>query len=184
LLNSDGEAVTEIVVSPTFTIEQKITDETVRRQLLASKKAMSAFNLMPILAFTSKKQQISEDLVPIRIQLTNNGEKVAEGIFINLLFQDNCKLIEEELPVWYVSPSPRNIYGLSIEDEEHSICSAQVGRLSNDRTISSFSPIYVRFSQHEAEYLVYAEVTQDNFPRKIFTFKIKVVPKYKEIQVL
>jgi hypothetical protein len=177
LLDSEGKPTKNICVTPTFTLIKK---EITKSPLKATKPIWFAFPEI-YNPFATKKP--SEDLVPIRISITNEGERVAAGIYIFLYFPPECELIPERefsgFIASIVKTKPKS-GGLYVDSENKSEAWAWVDVLGNGLTKNRFDEVYVRFKPEEREYVIKASVTQHNYPMVKFEFSVSVKPKYEE----
>lgn len=126
-----------------------------------------------------------KDLVPIGIEIWNDGEMPAENILVFLKFPEDCELIEESDAVggFVLTRSILNPTqgGLHIDPKDKTTAKAWLNRLGNDRMTRKFDKMYVRFpTEEEKEYKADATVIQDNCPPTYYDFRILVKPKIVE----
>jgi hypothetical protein len=126
----------------------------------------------------------AKDLVPIGIEIWNEGEIPANNIVVFLGFPDSCELFEEHDVIGGVSllglKTEPTFGGLTVDNEKRN-ATAWLKRLGNDRMKSNFHRIYVRFNtEEEREFQVDASVIQDNYPETHFALKVVVKPIIEE----
>ena len=126
-----------------------------------------------------------KDLVPIGLEIWNDGEIPAENILVFLEFPEDCELVEESDAVggFILTRSVLNPTqgGLYIDQKNKTTAKAWLNRLGNDRMTRKFDKIYIRFpTEEEKEYKVNATIIQDNSPPTYYDFKILVKPRIME----
>lgn len=190
LIDPEGNATTEINAQPTSIKIKKIKSEYPIVQYYH--KNIELFNkfiknitppITPPSLFLEK--ELAKDLIPIGIELRNDGEAPARGIRVFLEFPRECELVEENEAIerfQFVQKS--NIKpssgGLFVDSKNRNEARAWVEILGNDLTIGNFKKMYARFPEKEQEYKIKARVTQYNFPPEDFEFKICVKPRIEE----
>jgi len=183
LVDREGNASGTIVGQPILTrikfVEKKPSAITgLESAALALGKMSEA--MTPLFGAAPEK-----DLVPIGLEIWNNGEIPAENIQVYLEFPEDCELVEARdalggfvLPHSILNPDRGGLY---IEQNGEKIAKAWLDRLGNERLTREFDMIYVRFpTEEEKEYSVKATIIQDNFPSSHCEFKIVVKPKIVE----
>lgn len=191
LVDGDENPVKSLHVKPLFekVIKKKISTLS-PTEALAARLSRTTTNVLPLLRTSALlyggSQEAPEDLVPIGICITNNGEAPANDIRIFLSFPSECELTPERLfsvgSLAHLALASHNPTkgGLYIDKEDETAAWAWTDKLSNDLAQRKFQKVYVKFPQKKCEYVVTAQVTQDYYPPKEFEFSVLVEPEIKE----
>lgn len=182
LVDAEGNASEDISVQPIFV---RVVKEVVKRSeigypILRLSATMSALGQLTAFKPFAKREP-AEDLVPVNIQVSNNGTAPATEILVYLDFPEECELQSESQAIGGFSSIWRRSHGgLDIEDDNRSRATAWIHELGNDLAVSKFSPVYVKFPEREEEYSVKATIIQHNFPPESIVCHINVKPEVKE----
>jgi|GEM_PF-3107539 len=178
LLDGEGNPANSIVVSPTFTVVKK---EKTSSPFKATAQRPWFVNINPKLYGI---REPSEDLVPIRISIANEGEVVANGVKIFLHFPKESELFSKHEVldglITSIARARPTYGGLSVDPANRTEARAWIDELGNDIIIDKFDEVYVKFRSEEYECKIKASVTQYNFPTKDFEFVVAVKPQIKE----
>lgn len=181
LVDEHGKASETIEVQPIITKIAYVDRKVPLTQLeMASQLSQT---LASALSFGQKEPD--KELVPIGLEMFNDGDMPAENILVYLEFPEDCELVKKrdavggfDLSTLYSAPTQGGLY---IDKENERTAKGWLDRLGNDRMTRGFDEIYVRFpTEEEKEYRVKATVIQDFFPRSYYDFKIVVKPKFVE----
>jgi hypothetical protein len=186
LIDGEGKASEALTVKPIITkiryVEMKDKAPTKKPAILITRVGMALNNV------GLKSPTVDKARIPLGIEIWNDGEIPAENILVTLEFPKDCVLFETQ----YFSPDvlglaatatiPHlNYGGLHIDYQDESIAKAWVKRLGNDRGLTSFQKIYVRFNtEEERTFEINGKIVQDNYPQRSFAFTIIVKPKIVE----
>ena len=180
LIDEEGNASNTINVQPII----------VKIKYVERKEPLPQIDYAEILKKMAEATQLfapripDKDLVPIRIQISNDGELPAQNINVFLEFPEECELVEKKDAIgsiFRVPPSRITQSGLYIDGKDEKTARAWLARLGNDLVTNKFDEIYVRFpTEEEKEYKLDATVIQDNYPPTFYEFKILVEPKIVE----
>lgn len=175
LIGSNGNPAKSIHAKPTY--ERVITKKTKSHFYVMGK--WSSLNLGSL--YYGPKGP-SEDLVPIGISISNEGEAPATGIRIFLTFPSDCELFDESMFTYSLVPPLRNPTsgGLYVDDENKLEAIAWINKLSNDLTKDNFKKVYVKFPPKKREYKIKACITQDYYPPRHFEFSVLIEPEFKD----
>jgi hypothetical protein len=182
LVDKDGKSAETLVVQPIITkIRKSEAQETV---VNAMSNVERMAQLISDINNSFGRKTPAKDLVPIGIEIWNEGEIPANNIVVFLGFPDSCELFEEHDVIGGVSllglKTEPTFGGLTVDNEKRN-ATAWLKRLGNDRMKSNFHRIYVRFNtEEEREFQVDASVIQDNYPETHFALKVVVKPIIEE----
>lgn len=179
LIDKDGKSTETLVAQPTITKIRKseATEMTARTQM---SNVEWLAHLTSTIYNPFEEKTPAKDLVPIGIEISNEGEIPANNVVVFLEFPEGCELLEEHDVVGGVilSLNATPTYGgLNVDDEKKNKAVAWLKRLGNDRMKNDFRRIYVKFNtEEEREFQVDASVIQDNYPETHFALKVVVKP--------
>lgn len=187
LLDTQGKPVCKLTVNPKFFRYKKVLKpkrhepQTGLATMLASyEQAMASMAASaPTSIFNERKP--TPDLAPIRVMLRNKGGRKAEGIRVFLDFPEECKLVDKmEFQSFLIPPAHKVTYaGLFVERENVHLATAWSDLLGNDLK-QEFEEVYVSFKPEERTYVIEATVTQHDYPKKKFFFKLHVKPLFEQ----
>lgn len=187
LIDLSGKPTTEIEFSPVFKRVQKLKRQQPMSPTLAAIAQLQRQYEIPEIDFHSilESHPPSNDLVPINIELSNNGEAPAVEIRIFLTFPVECEVVSQsdaEGGIGLVSTlaQSRSVRGL-FPGKEKNEAYAAIELLGNDLIVDSFEKVYVRFPAQDGGYLVKGSVIQHNFPPKDFEFHISIRAKFEDV---
>jgi len=128
------------------------------------------------------EKEPSPDLIPINIEIFNDGTIGAENIHIFLEFPQDCELFSErEVKGGLTLASyTRDYSGLFVSNDH--IAQARLDYLGNGLMFSGFSPIYVRFPEKDYDFEILISIIQNRWPTKELKAIIHVQPESKEIR--
>ena len=183
LVDAQGNIGKEIHVEPMFVRTRKeiikISDP--MYQILKASASMIASFKLPEIPDPLRIREPDRDLIPLGIEVSNEGETPAQGILISLQFPQECHLLSESQATGgLVFIGPQSHGGLYIDDEDRSKAKAWIRELGNDRVIRKFSMIHVRFPEREQVYPIKATIIQHNFPPDCIEFHVHVKPRVVE----